>query len=111
MCLKWRTHQGWRAQSSGSRVRSPVKRMTLVGIIANPSSGRDIRRLVAHGSTFDNFEKVNIVRRLLLALDALGIEQVRYMPDLYGIVERAIAAISTRLDAAPLPMPVLSDAG
>lgn len=85
--------------------------MTLVGIIANPSSGRDIRRLVAHGSTFDNAEKVNIVRRLLLALDALGIEQVRFMPDPYGVVERAIAAISTRIDAAPLPMPVLGDAG
>jgi predicted polyphosphate/ATP-dependent NAD kinase len=36
--------------------------MTSVGIIANPASGRDIRRLVAHGSVFDNNEKVNIVR-------------------------------------------------
>ena len=34
-----------------------------VGIIANPSSGKDIR-LVAHGSVFNN-EKVNIVRVLL----------------------------------------------
>ncbi|MDI9377286.1 MAG: ATP-NAD kinase, partial [Synergistota bacterium] len=34
--------------------------MTLVGIIANPASGKDIRRLVAHGSVFDNIEKVNI---------------------------------------------------
>ena len=38
----------------------------LVGIIANPSSGNDIRRLVAHGSAFDNNEKINIVRRVLL---------------------------------------------
>ena len=37
-----------------------------VGIIANPASGKDIRRLVAHGSTFDNNEKTNIVRRVLL---------------------------------------------
>jgi hypothetical protein len=27
-----------------------------VGIIANPSSGKDIRRLVAHGSVFNNNE-------------------------------------------------------
>jgi predicted polyphosphate/ATP-dependent NAD kinase len=30
-----------------------------VGIIANPASGKDIRRLVAYGSVFDNNEKVN----------------------------------------------------
>ena len=32
-----------------------------VGIIANPASGKDIRRLVAFGSVFDNEEKVSIV--------------------------------------------------
>jgi len=32
-----------------------------VGIISNPASGKDIRRLVAYGSVFDNNEKVNIV--------------------------------------------------
>jgi predicted polyphosphate/ATP-dependent NAD kinase len=45
------------------------KNINSVGIIANPASGRDIRRLVAHGSVFDNAEKVNIVRRILLALN------------------------------------------
>ena len=44
--------------------------MTCVGIIANPASGKDIRRLVAHGSVFNNNEKVNIVRRVILGLDA-----------------------------------------
>jgi predicted polyphosphate/ATP-dependent NAD kinase len=34
-----------------------------VGIIANPASGKDIRRLVAYGSVFDNNEKVNIVKK------------------------------------------------
>ena len=45
-----------------------------VGIIANPASGRDIRRLVAHGAVFNNDEKVNIVRRVLLGLEAVGVE-------------------------------------
>jgi predicted polyphosphate/ATP-dependent NAD kinase len=31
--------------------------MSCVGIIANPASGKDIRRLVAHASVFDNNEK------------------------------------------------------
>ena len=52
-----------------------------VGIIANPASGKDIRRLVAYGTVFDNQEKVNIVRRILLALDALGVGRVLAMPD------------------------------
>ncbi|MHB9090146.1 MAG: ATP-NAD kinase, partial [Chloroflexota bacterium] len=52
--------------------------MATVGIIANPASGRDIRRLVAHGSVFSNNEKVNIVRRILLGLDAAGVDHVLF---------------------------------
>lgn len=81
--------------------------MTRVGIIANPASGKDIRRLVAYGSTFDNNEKINIVRRILLGLDALGVEQAYYMPDSYAIVPRAADPLSLRLDLLQLPMPVL----
>jgi predicted polyphosphate/ATP-dependent NAD kinase len=82
-----------------------------VGIIANPASGKDIRRLVAHGSTFDNNEKINIVRRVLLALDAVGVTEVRYMPDTYGLVPRAAAPLTLSLRLTALPMPVLNNAG
>jgi len=61
-----------------------------VGIIANPASGRDIRRLVAHGSVFDNAEKVNIVRRILLALNTLNLDRVYIMPDSFGIGNEAV---------------------
>ncbi|MCC3144078.1 NAD(+)/NADH kinase [Halanaerobium sp. Z-7514] len=61
-----------------------------VGIIANPASGRDIRRLVAHGSVFDNVEKVNIVRRILLALNNLDLDKVYIMPDSFGIGNSAL---------------------
>jgi hypothetical protein len=64
--------------------------MTIVGIIANPSAGRDIRRLVAHASVFDNNEKVNIVRRMLAALDAVGVTRVWIMPDAYDIGRKAL---------------------
>lgn len=70
--------------------------MTTVGIIANPASGKDIRRLIAHGSVFDNQEKVNIVRRVMLGLQAAGVEEVIYMPDYFGIGWRA--ADIARLD-------------
>lgn len=68
--------------------------MASVGIIANPASGKDIRRLVAYGICFDNQEKINIVQRCLLAMSAAGVERVMYMPDYYGLVPRAIEGIS-----------------
>jgi len=87
-----------------------VTERALVGIIANPASGKDIRRLVAHGSTFDNNEKINIVRRVLLGLAAAGVNEVAYLPDNYGIVERAAATVAPRLDLTPLSMAVVGHA-
>jgi len=82
-----------------------------IGIIANPASGKDIRRIVAHGSTFDNHEKINIVRRVLLAASDLGVATVRYLPDLFGIVPRAADGVELRCALEPLPMPVLGNPG
>ncbi len=83
----------------------------LVGIIANPASGRDIRRLVAHGTVFDNNEKTAIVRRVLLGLEAVGVRRVAYMPEHdFGILPRALTELqssSLQLTADPLAMPVL----
>lgn len=80
--------------------------MACVGIIANPASGKDIRRLVAHGSVFSNQEKVNIVRRVLLGLDAMGVESVVTMPDDFQICRKAQASTSLRLRVQELDMPV-----
>ncbi len=79
----------------------------LVGIVANPASGKDIRRLVALGSSVDNNEKINIVRRVLRGLEAIGVGRIAYMPDGYGIVERAASTLDLRPDIAPLPMATL----
>ncbi len=76
--------------------------MSLVGIVANPASGTDIRRLVAYGSVFNNQEKVRIVRRILLGLQAAGVNRIGYMPDYYGIVERALDGLKIGLDISPL---------
>lgn len=64
--------------------------MDFVGIIANPASGKDIRRLVSHATVVNNNEKVSIVRRLLLALHASGMQRVEIMPDPFGIGLRAL---------------------
>lgn len=79
--------------------------MTTVGIIANPAAGKDIRRLVAHGSVFDNNEKVNIVRRVLLGLQATGVERVCFMPDYFDIGGKAVDGLHLSLRAEPIDMP------
>ena len=79
--------------------------MTCVGIIANPASGRDIRRLVAHGSVFSNHEKVNIVRRILIGLDAMGIERVVTMPDAFDICQKAQDGTTLSIAVQALDMP------
>ena len=63
--------------------------MTLVGIIANPAASKDIRRLVAQGRVVPDWEKVNILRRVLLGLEAMGVGRVVAMPDSSHLVERA----------------------
>ncbi|MFZ5649918.1 MAG: ATP-NAD kinase family protein [Bacillota bacterium] len=82
--------------------------MTTVGIIANPASGKDIRRLVAYGSVFDNREKINIVRRVLTGLNALGVERVLYMPEYFGIVPQAVQGLRLDLAVEPLCMQALN---
>lgn len=79
--------------------------MVTVGIIANPASGKDIRRLVAHGSVFDNEEKVSIVRRVLLGLEAVGVQRVWIMPDRFGIGLKALDNLPLTIEATLLDMP------
>lgn len=80
--------------------------MKPIGIIANPASGKDIRRLVAFGSVFDNHEKVNIVRRVILGLDSMGVHEVFFMPDHFGIGIRAMEDLEVSLKTFFLEMTV-----
>ena len=59
--------------------------MPTIGIIANPASGKDIRRLVSYATTIDNREKVNIVKRITLAAQSMGIDRILFMPDTFQI--------------------------
>src|ERR1019366_2404755 len=56
-----------------------------VGVIANPASGRDIRRLVAGASVFGNADKAGMVFRLLAGLGAAGVGRVLMMPASDGL--------------------------
>ena len=64
--------------------------MYKVGIIANPSAGKDIRRLVASGRVISNQEKANIITRFIRGLIFKGIKNFYFMPDKSGLYRPSI---------------------
>src|SRR5262245_7336355 len=56
-----------------------------IGVIANPVSARNIRRVVANANNLQIADRVNIVLRLLAAAGRCGVGRVLMMPDRGGI--------------------------
>ena len=87
--------------------------MASIGIIANPASGKDIRRLVSYATTIDNNEKVNICKRIVLAAQGLGVESAYFMPETFmigyavkdslesdGVLSLSLAVLDFEIEAA-----------
>src|SRR5450759_4605710 len=55
----------------------PVVEGSAIGIIPNPMSGRDIRRIISQASVFPNTEKASMVLRILRTVGTLGVERVQ----------------------------------
>lgn len=83
--------------------------MTSVGVIANPSAGRDIRRLVAQGRVVSNQEKANTLRRVFSGIAALGVERIVVMPDASRLAELARRDCRDRVRVEYLDMPPVQD--
>jgi predicted polyphosphate/ATP-dependent NAD kinase len=73
-----------------------------LGIVANPMSGRDIRRLVAQASVFPNAEKANMALRIIAAAGALGVGRVLMSTDTFGLAAAVRRGIGRRDVAGPL---------
>jgi predicted polyphosphate/ATP-dependent NAD kinase len=56
-----------------------------IGIIANPVSARDIRRVIANANNLQIADRVSIVLRLLSTVGSCGVSKVLMMPDKAGI--------------------------
>jgi predicted polyphosphate/ATP-dependent NAD kinase len=56
-----------------------------IGVVANPVSARDIRRIVANAGNLQITDRVNIVLRLLSAAASCGVKRAWIMPDRGGI--------------------------
>ena len=80
----------------------------VIGIIANPVSARDIRRVVANAASLQIADRANIVLRVLAALAACGIEQVLMMPDRGGIAGHVTRAIERSRNQGERRFPSIS---
>lgn len=69
--------------------------MGKIGLLANPASGKDVRRLVARASVFDNQEKCAIIRRAIVGAIASGAHEFVYHNDAHGIAQQALEEFGT----------------
>jgi predicted polyphosphate/ATP-dependent NAD kinase len=84
----------------------------VVGIIANPASGRDVRRLTTGASVFGNAEKGSMIHRLLAGLGATGVDLALLMPAGDGVLDslrRHQRGRTGRLAEQPFPEVELLD--
>ncbi|MCE1117864.1 MULTISPECIES: ATP-NAD kinase family protein [Pseudomonas] len=63
-----------------------------IGIIANPASGRDLRRLTASAGLYSSTDKASAIQRLLAAFGATGIARVLLPTDMTGIAAAVLKA-------------------
>ena len=81
----------------------------IVGIIANPVSARDIRRIISHAGNLQITDRANILLRILAGLAATGIPQVVMMPENAGIYGHLRRALNRQTDRARFPQLQLLD--
>ena len=77
--------------------------MGTIGIVANPASGKDVRRLVAKASVFDNREKCAIVRRALIGAINAGARTFAFLDDSHNIAGGALEEVGYDCDTIRIP--------
>ncbi len=69
-----------------------------LGIIINPVSGRDARRLFARASPSSHESKRNQVERIIVGAAASGVERVLLVHDAFRIADSAVEALGVDED-------------
>ncbi|MDA9448344.1 ATP-NAD kinase family protein [Bradyrhizobium sp. CCBAU 21360] len=80
----------------------------VVGIIANPVSARDIRRVISHAGSLQITDRANIVLRILAGLAASGVDKVVMMPENAGIRGHLARALNRAANVGRARFPDLS---
>ena len=74
-----------------------------IGIVANPASCKDVRRLVARASVFDNREKCAIIRRALSGAINAGASRFAYLDDSHNIAGGALEELGYDCETVRVP--------
>ncbi len=90
----------------------------VVGIIANPVSARDIRRVISYAGGLQITDRANMVLRILAGLAATGVEKTLIMPENAGLRGHLMRALTRSKNAGEgrfpdietLDMPVTGEA-
>lgn len=82
--------------------------MKSVGIIANPASGKDIRRLISQSRLVTNQEKINVIKRILGGLEAGGVDKVLFMPDYSNLAKTAANEYPGLIQTEILDIPIFN---
>ncbi|MDC1306808.1 NAD(+)/NADH kinase [Pseudomonadales bacterium] len=80
--------------------------MNHLGIIVNPMSGRDVRRVAARASTSSHQNKQQQVTRLVLGALANGVDKIYLANEPFRINERAIESLAERVRIEILQFPL-----
>ncbi len=67
--------------------------MPRVGIVVNPSAGKDVRRLIGYASVVDNIEKIEILRRIIVGLLQFDVRELHFMPDAFGFAGKTLDSL------------------
>ena len=67
--------------------------MSTVGIIASPSAGKDVRRLVGHAGSTGDVDKIAVIRRAALGVIESGVDRLLYLDDTRHLIQRALDGI------------------
>ncbi len=65
-------------------------------IIANPMSGRDVRRLAARASNMTHEAKRDLVARIATGLDAMGVDEIMILKEPYRVSTGALESMPLR---------------
>ncbi|MCP3854704.1 MAG: hypothetical protein GY745_04535 [Actinomycetia bacterium] len=76
---------------------------TTIGIIANPLSGKDVRRLLVAAGTSTLEDKISVVRRIAIGAREVGVDRLLLLPDPHRIGPQALERLDGIVgEAAPI---------
>lgn len=89
-----------------ARMSVPAAAPIRVGVVANPVSARDVRRISSHAAGLTLAERANMLVRLLHVLGAFEVPEVLMMPEREGLralLMRQLDWLGQREPSVPLP--------